>query len=44
MKIKRFRFSFGFGAYHLGSTTSHFSIATNLSEFKRKKRKAVSTL
>ncbi len=44
MKIKRFRFSFGFGAYHLGESASHFSIATNLSEFKKKKRKADASL
>lgn len=39
MKIKRFRFSFGFGAYHLGESASHFSIATNLGEFKKKRKK-----
>ena len=39
MKIKRFRFSFGFGAYHLGESASHFSIATNLSEFKKKQKR-----
>ena len=40
LKIKRFRFSFGFGAYHLGESASHFSIATNLGEFKKKRKKA----
>jgi len=44
MKIKRFRFSFGFGAYHLGESASHFSIATNLGEFKKKKRRANASL
>ena len=34
-KIKRFRFSYGLGVYHLGGSSSHFSIATNLSEFKK---------
>ena len=34
-KIKRFRFSYGLGVYHLGGSVSHFSIATNLSEFKK---------
>jgi hypothetical protein len=35
-KIKRFRFSYGLGVYHLGGSASHFSIATNLDEFKKK--------
>lgn len=38
-KIKRFRFSYGLGVYHLGGSVSHFSIATNLSEFQNKRRK-----
>lgn len=43
-KIKRFRFSYGLGAYHLGGSSSHFSIATNLSEFKRKKEQSTSII
>lgn len=40
MKIKRFRFAYGLGVYHLGGSVSHFSISTNLSEFGKGKRKA----
>ncbi len=40
MKIKRFRFAYGLGVYHLGGSVSHFSIATNLSEFGKRKRAA----
>ena len=40
LKIKRFRFSYGLGVYHLGGSASHFSISTNLSEFKKKNRTA----
>lgn len=36
-KIKRFRFSYGLGVYHLGGSANHFSIATNLSEFIKQK-------
>ena len=43
-KIKRFRFSYGLCVYHLGGSVSHFSIATNLSEFKKKKRKVKSSI
>jgi len=39
-KIRRFRFSYGLGVYHLGGSASHFSIATNISEFKKGRRKA----
>ena len=42
-KISRFRFSYGLGVYHLGGSASHFSIATNISEFKKGKRKAKSS-
>ncbi len=34
-KIKQFRFSYGLGVYHLGSSSSHFSIATSLNEFRK---------
>ena len=37
-KIKRFRFSYGIGIYHLGGSTNHLSISTNLKEFSRSKR------
>ena len=39
IKIKRFRFSYGVGVYHIGGSTNHLSIATNLSEFGKGKRK-----
>lgn len=39
-KIKRFRISYGLGVYHIDGSTNHFTIATNLSEFKKKKRAA----
>jgi len=35
IKIRRFRFSYGIGVYHIGGSANHMSIATNLSEFKR---------
>jgi len=36
IKIRRFRFSYGIGVYHIGGSTHHLSLATNLSEFTRK--------
>ncbi len=38
IKIRRFRFSYGIGVYHIGGSTHHLSIATNLSEFNRRLR------
>ncbi|MEM1122383.1 MAG: type IX secretion system protein PorQ [Bacteroidota bacterium] len=40
MKIKRFRFAYGLGVFHLGGSTSHFSISTSLSKFGKRKRVA----
>ncbi|MFK7934592.1 MAG: type IX secretion system protein PorQ [Saprospiraceae bacterium] len=39
LKINRFRVEYGQGIYHLGGSMNHFSISTNLKEFKRKKVK-----
>jgi len=39
IKIRRFRFSYGLGVYHIGGSTNHLSIATNLSEFKKGTKK-----
>jgi len=39
IKIRRFRFSYGLGVYHIGGSTNHLSIATNLSEFKKAKKR-----
>jgi len=39
IKIRRFRFSYGLGVYHIGGSTNHLSIATNLSEFKKRTKK-----
>ena len=39
VKIRRFRFSYGIGVYHIGGSTNHLSIATNLSEFKKGTKK-----
>lgn len=33
LKIYKFNFSYGSGRYHLGGTSNHFSISTNLSSF-----------
>lgn len=38
IKIRRFRFSYGLGVYHIGGSAHHLSITTNLSEFGRKLR------
>lgn len=35
IKIKRFRVEYGQAFYHLAGSMNHFSISTNLSEFKR---------
>lgn len=35
MKIKQFRIDFGHAFYHLAGGTNHFSISTNLREFRR---------
>ncbi len=38
LKINRFRIEYGRGVYHLAGGANHFSISTNLSEFKKKGR------
>jgi len=43
IKIKRFRFSYGVGVYHIGGSTNHLSIATNLGEFGKGRRKKIDT-
>jgi len=35
LKIKRFRVEFGHGFYHLAGGTNHFTISTNINEFRR---------
>jgi len=35
LKINRFRIEYGQGVYHLGGSMNHFSISTNLREFRR---------
>jgi len=35
LKIKQFRIEYGITSYHLAGASNHFSIATNLSSFKR---------
>jgi len=35
LKINRFRIEYGQGVYHLGGSMNHFSISTNLQEFRR---------
>lgn len=35
LKINRFRIEYGQGIYHLGGSMNHFSISTNLQEFKK---------
>lgn len=37
-KIKRFRIEYGQAVYHLAGSMNHFSISTNLKEFKKGKR------
>ena len=39
IKIRRFRFSYGVGVYHIGGSTHHLSLATNLSEFSRRTKR-----
>ena len=34
LKINRFRLDFGYAAYHLAGGTTHFSLSTNLNEFR----------
>lgn len=36
LKIKKFRFDYGVGYYHLAGGVNHISLSTNLNEFKRK--------
>jgi hypothetical protein len=38
-RVSRFHLNFGRGTYHLAGGTNHFSITTNLSEFKSKRNK-----
>lgn len=38
LKINRFRIEYGQGVYHLGGSMNHFSISTNLREFKGRKK------
>ena len=37
LKISKFILSYGRANYHLGSASNHFSVAVNLSDFKKKK-------
>lgn len=36
MKVKRFRIDYGHAFYHIGGSTNHFTLSTNIQEFSKK--------